>query len=107
GRVALQLRRRAAAAEVVDTLQGAGVPLIMFKGFALAEEVYGDLSARAFGDCDILVRPEAVAEAADRLGALGYRAPAKTDLPDLMRRGEHGVSLRRADGAAVDLHWAL
>jgi len=40
------------------------------------------------------------------LDRLGYRPDTATIEASLAGR-EHGCSLRRADGAAVDLHWSL
>jgi hypothetical protein len=108
GRLVLQLRRRAGVAAAIGALQAAAIEPIVFKGFVLAEEVFGDLSARSFGDCDVLVRPADYARAVEVLGALGYRRKGDgAPIDELMRSGEHGVSFARADGVAIDLHWAL
>ncbi len=79
----------------------------MFKGYVLAEEVYGDLSARVFGDCDILVRPEAIERAMTVLAALGYRSGSALPVAALKEAGEHAVSMGAPDKIPVDLHWCL
>ncbi len=106
-RLTVQLLRRKAAAQAVRALQDAGVDLIVFKGFVLAEEVYGDLSARGFGDCDILVRPEAVQSASDVLANLGFHAPENDFLAATTDVNAHGLCLERGDGVKIDLHWSL
>lgn len=107
-RLVLQLRRRAKVADALGALQAAGTEPIVFKGFVLAEEVFGDLSARSFGDCDVLVRPEAYERAVEVLGDLGYRRKvAGAPIAELMQTDWHGVSFAGADGVAIDLHWAL
>jgi hypothetical protein len=106
-RLARQMLKRAAASRVTGALTAQGLAFAVFKGFALAEEVYGDIALRAFGDCDILVPRQHVAEALAVLAGLGYEWMQSDDVPALMARGEHGVALVRPDGMQVDLHWAL
>jgi hypothetical protein len=107
-RLVLQLRRRAKVADALGALQAAETEPIVFKGFVLAEEVFGDLSARSFGDCDVLVRPEAYGRAMEVLGALGYRRKLDgAPIAELMQTDWHGVSFAGADDVAIDLHWAL
>lgn len=102
-RLDLQLRRRPATATAIRALELAGIQPIVLKGYALAEEVYGSLSDRAFGDCDLLV-PAAAFESARRvLADLGFRP----SLPEPNLANEHGIDLRRSDGSRIDLHWAL
>jgi hypothetical protein len=43
------------------------------RGLALAEQLYGNIAARPMGDLDLLVRREALAEAAETLRESGYR----------------------------------
>ena len=106
-RLVLQLRRRRDVVELAQALSAANIDFIMLKGFVLAEEVYGDLSARVFGDCDILVRPEAIERAVSVLAALGYRSRSDQPIVALMQAGEHAVSMDAPDKIPVDLHWCL
>ena len=66
-RLAVELLR------LLEVLQSDGIAAIPFKGIALAEAVYGDLSLRDCGDLDLLVRRDDVVRAADRLITLGFR----------------------------------
>lgn len=92
----------------VDTLFAAhGIPLVTFKGAALAATLYGDLSKREYGDLDILVRPEHVAEGERLLNALGFGGP----LRDAQLRHTFLAYQRQyafvhdAMRVSVDLHW--
>lgn len=50
--------------------QVAGIP---FKGPALAQTAYGDVSLRQFSDLDVLIRPHDCKAAADAIASLGYQ----------------------------------
>jgi hypothetical protein len=100
----------------------AQIPVIAFKGIALAAMVYGDLSLRDAGDLDLLVHRDDVVRAADLLVRLGHRTGYPTASP---REAEYLTSLtgeRREEylfahsehhlvypptQLNVDLHWAL
>jgi hypothetical protein len=106
-RTVRQMTLKAAAHQVTQALAAAGVRFVLLRGFALSEEVYGDMSLRGFGDCDILVEPDAVGRAHAILSALGYRGPSPGDIEALMRSGHSAAEWVRTDKASVDLHWAL
>jgi len=106
-RLELQLSRRAALGDLVRRFDAAGVEFVLFKGFVLAEEVYGDLSARGFGDCDLLVRPQAVEPAMAVMAQLGYRAAGPGSVEGGLAAGHHGLPMVREGCGTVDLHWAL
>jgi len=101
------LARRAAARRVSQSLVARGITFAVFKGIVLAEEAYGDLSLRGFGDFDILVRPADAEEACAAASRLGYRLPAGVKIRDLVQGGCHAVILRHQDGTVLDLHWTL
>lgn len=94
-----------------EALRGADVPVLAFKGPALAVITTGDVTARGHGDIDLLVPPERLADAFAALGAAGWN---------------HAVDLPRATSWAwgylleatyesqmvsshsrIDLHWRL
>jgi hypothetical protein len=100
----LMVHRRAARA-VADALAAANMQFVVYKGAVLAEEVYGDLSLRAFGDCDILVRPAQLNEAYEILRQLGYAPDDEDRIRRLIDREQQGIAMKHADGSAVDLHW--
>ncbi len=85
----------------------AGLDVLAFKGPALAHAAYGSISARISGDLDLLVRPDAFAEAEAVLLAHGYapRGSFTDRQRALFLRLEGGFQYVHADlGSAVDLH---
>lgn len=101
------LARRAAARRAGQSLVERGIPFAVFKGIVLAEEAYGDLSLRGFGDFDILVRPEDAEEACAAVSRLGYRLPMGVKILDLVESRCHAVIMPHQDGTVLDLHWTL
>ena len=103
--LARRMVRRASAARALSRLEAEGLRPILVKGFALAEEVYGSVTARSFGDTDILVRERDFPAARALLAAEGF-----TDVGGTWeRRGPllHATELIDRSGSAVDLHWRL
>jgi hypothetical protein len=84
----------------------AGIPVLVLKGAAIAEGVYGNIALRPMKDLDLLVRKTAL-DAADRLfRELGY-VPDESDGSAAWYRAHHHhlAPYATRDGwAAVDLH---
>lgn len=80
-------------------LIAAGVPVMAFKGPALAATVYGDVSLRQSWDIDLLVAATDVPLVASLLVEEGYAAGAAFD------RAQDFV--HPAKRITVDVHWAL
>jgi len=57
---------------ILGHLEDHGIKAMPYKGPALAQMLYGDVTRRQFGDLDILVFPKDVRAAKDALVALGY-----------------------------------
>jgi hypothetical protein len=105
--LARNLSRRASAREAAEALAREGIPFVVLKGSALAEESYGDLSLRGFNDFDVMVPRESV-EAAYRVAReLGYALIRFTHVRDWIRAGAHAAGMSRRDGASLDIHWTL
>jgi hypothetical protein len=93
----------------------AGIPMVAYKGPALAVAAYGDVGARAPLDIDILVPRGAVEPARERLSGLGYRLDVSAHrlfaaFPALAR--EDHFHPRDPNDFIVELHvavvpWAL
>jgi len=113
------LRLVALQREVLGVLAAAGADAVVLKGAVLASDAYGDPTARAPRDLDVLVAPEAVGRAVHALrsagldwvgwGTLDDTGPAAE--PETFERLRHHrmlahVSLARA-GLVVELHWRL
>lgn len=107
GLMTQNLARKAAARRFAEALASRGIPFIAFKGVALAEEVYGDLSLRGFNDFDVMVPLERVEEAYAAALELRYRLTRLTDVREFMRLGAHAAGMTDPAGMSVDLHWSI
>jgi len=92
--------------EIVRGLEAAGVPVVAYKGPALAVQAYGEASLRRFADLDLVVHPAALEGAVAALQALGFaQQPFASPLQRaaLLRDGHHLALARGA--VVVELHW--
>jgi len=62
---------------LVNLFEEHGIAVIPFKGPALAEELYGDISCREISDLDVLVKREDVLRGMDLMASLGYSPQSK------------------------------
>jgi hypothetical protein len=86
-----------------------GVPLVVLKGPALGQWLYGDPVLRRFGDLDLLVTPGHRPRALDVLTALGYRLPSgmSPKTAATIYAGLGAWPLTGGGHRPVDLHWRL
>lgn len=103
-------RMARALVEIVTALEEGGISALPYKGPSLAEDVYGDLALREFGDLDILLRPHDVLRARTLLQARGYVSEydLAQDSEDAYLRSHlnyHLVLFRDVDNVMVELHW--
>ena len=93
---------------ILDRLQALGIACIPYKGPVLAATIYGDISLRQFADLDVIVPAPRVAEALNALVAAGYEPIRAVDAAVLTRGHiEKDVTLRRAGGLELELHWGI
>lgn len=102
--------------KILELFKDHGIEAIPFKGPALAQHCYGDVTLRPTGDLDILVAKESVKSAMQLLREDGYRPCLWRDkvLSDRVFDSarfmdlcfEYTFSKRRA-GIFVDLHWQI
>ena len=107
GQMVQMLVHRQAARRIGEALDGAGIRFVIFKGMALVDQVYGDLSLRAFRDCDILVDRDQLETSYAILQNLGYSLCQYENLNDYLVRDKSGANMSHSDGSSVDLHWAI
>ena len=98
---------------ILSTLNEAGIPVIVLKGWAVIQTVYeGDYSQRVYDDMDILVHPKDVNAAALILEKLGWKVVERR--PGFDRRyfnaqayyhGEQSLFLGRV--FLIGFHWGL
>ncbi len=110
---ALAMEARAARmvaemARVTAAFGEAGIPLLVFKGAVLAQELYGRAGARAFSDVDLIVDPSDAEAGEAVLRRLGYHEtePLTEGQRRTNRRfvGE-SLFLDDASGVLADFHW--
>jgi len=87
-----------------------GIRAVPYKGPALAQVLYGDVTARQFSDLDILVDPQDVASARTALGNLGYRPTIELTPAEERAYAESGYEYS-FDGPAgphlLELQWRI
>ena len=93
--------------QVLDALAHAGVPVLPYKGPALAERLYGTLALRECYDLDLLVLSHHVGVAERVLRDLGYRPDSSLERcePRRLRRARCSQGFRRESSLPVELHW--
>src|SRR2546421_2242639 len=95
---------------IAQLFESEGVPVLAYKGPALAVSAYGDLSLRRFVDLDIVVRARDVRRAGELLRSLGFRLSdglSESQEKFLLRR-QHNIAYTRDAGRfIVELHWGL
>ena len=102
----LRMQRRLLT--VLAALDEAGVPAMAFKGPALAEQLYGDSTLRAFVDLDLLVPMADVARAREAVLAIGYvekHAVEAVPVEHLVEVMQEVVLVDPRGGPTVELHW--
>ena len=98
--------------EVVQALEARGLDVAVFKGPALAEQLYGSIARREFCDLDVLVRPREAQRAFAVLEELRYTqreegATGRLRMRSLLRAECHRGFLN-ADGITqIEVHWAF
>jgi hypothetical protein len=94
------LRLTAELLRVIDLLSGYGIPVIPYKGPALATSVYGDLSLRQFDDLDVILRSDDVAKANEVLAAEGYEVVRNVT-------GKDVALFHPTLGVTLEIHWSI
>jgi hypothetical protein len=92
---------------VLRVLAQAGAPVILLKGAALAEALYGNLALRPMGDLDLAVPRESMADCHAALCAAGYRPNEAEERPGshLVHRGQRAYRPPAPLRSPVGLHW--
>jgi hypothetical protein len=97
--------------QVLQGLAQAGCPVLLLKGAALAEAVYGHAALRPMVDLDLLVAAPRIGLAEDVLAQLGYTALIPDPWPGFSQRYRNSMAYGRESGYPlpwmVGLHWHL
>jgi Uncharacterised nucleotidyltransferase len=100
-------RRAEELVAVLRTFRDAGISAIPYKGPVLAQQIYGDLSLRGFGDLDIMVPEKDAMRARALLLDRGYGSTWPSE-EELARHIEESHEIAFSDdqkGLRLDLHW--
>ena len=92
-------------ASALDALRSAGIDCLLFKGAANYAEGLALATRRIMCDVDILVPPEAVVAASDRLCEAGWSADGQP--PEIVRHEVQrriSTNFRKGEFGAIDLH---
>ncbi len=95
--------------KIVELLGGSGIPVVPFKGPALAEQLYGDAALRECVDLDILLRARDVPEAIRRLNFAGYtQGPKLTAVQqNAFLTTQYEYAFLSPAGILVELQWRI
>lgn len=96
---------RARAIEAVSVLADADIPVLLTKGLALGEYVYGQVAARPMSDVDLVVPRHDAAKAVRLLRAAGWTGGDEPVAVDL--EWFHARQLFHRNGGEVDVHWRV
>lgn len=95
---------------ILEVCEERGIPVIPYKGPALAIQFYGDAALRQFSDLDLLVHERDADRAAQTLLSIGYRSHYQTNRKALANYVqllcEQGF-VREGGGVYVEIHWAI
>ncbi|MBN1259933.1 MAG: nucleotidyltransferase family protein [Anaerolineae bacterium] len=97
------------AREVLTALANGGIPVMVLKGLALAEPVYGNAALRPMTDLDFLIARDAAPRATAILRQLSYR-PLESEArmgATLAYENEVLLSKNGDIDTLVELHWSL
>lgn len=83
-----------------------GIDAIVLKGPAIGLAAYGDVTLRAYGDMDLLVRKEALGASRDLLVELGYAPLYDSNSEARLVRDQHALEFMNRT-SKVELHWNL
>jgi hypothetical protein len=103
--VARNIVRFRELSQVLESFRRANIPVVVFKGAALAGESYGGWSRRSMGDVDLWLRDEDVHKAADLMERLGFCTETKEDRPIILQ-SLAGGEIRFYKHGLIELHWS-
>lgn len=90
-------------------LASAGLPVIVLKGTALVETVYGNVALRPMCDVDLLIERPHMSAIHPILHDLGYQLERAETHPGVLAEHENEVAFRKPGTipTSVDVHWSL
>jgi putative nucleotidyltransferase-like protein len=91
---------------ILERFSDKGLDVIVLKGAALAEIVYGDIALRQMGDIDLLVRKEELAYAEEIMSSLNYSTYMDSKSQQFYRQNHFHLSpyVHRDKSIMVEIH---
>ena len=93
---------------VLELFEKHNIPALSFKGPALTENIYGNVTLRSFSDLDILISRTDLNKAVLVLQEQGFHPDINLDPKQFLKladKGHHAVLIK--DSVVVELHWEL
>lgn len=97
-------------ASLTRLFEAEGLPLLAYKGPALALAAFGDITLRRYVDLDVIVRHGDARRAGELLQSLGYSKPEglTASHEQFLLRRQHNLAYTRDGGLMiVELHWEV
>lgn len=91
--------------KVLNVFKDEGIDVIILKGGALEESVYGDIGLRSFNDIDILVRKNDLQKAKNTIKAAGYTLD-NIGSPEANSE-KFGYNLHYIKDIILEIHWDI
>ena len=104
------LQLNAELRRVLEIFQARSIPVLVYKGPALAQLLYGNLGLRVSEDLDLLIRREDVARASATLADEGYLPEYELSGAALAQYNRHSCERNFVEprtGTLVELHWQI
>ncbi|UPT76862.1 nucleotidyltransferase family protein [Sulfurovum sp. XGS-02] len=95
---------------IMKLLEDNGIEALAFKGPTLAQQVYGDITLRQFGDLDVLIKKEDIYKIDDLLQSHGYkRLLTLTPVQEkIWIKYAHDLGLIHSQkGTHFEMHWSF
>lgn len=102
--VTAHLATRAALVPLVTAWREAGIEVLLFKGFYLADALYDSPGGRRYHDADVVVRPDDARRAIEIAAGLGWRTVAARGAPTRVDPTGHMEAVLESGVTLVDLH---
>jgi len=93
---------------LLNMLKEHDIPVVVFKGPVLAEDVFGNIGLRSFSDLDLLISHDHIKRTVSLLEEKGFHQDidlSPEQYEKLVDKGYHAVLIK--DGAIVELHWEM
>ncbi len=105
GNVARVIRQKTVRDDLLNLLAKEELSACPLKGSAIAQEIFGNIGARASADIDILVKEQDIHRVDNLLSVSGFRTCESLPLGFLLTRTHHALYQHTNSGEYVEIHW--